>query len=726
MSPALAHSENAAGRTHGLVEHLSAVADCAEAFAGKFGAGALARWAGLWHDLGKFHPDFQEYLKDPDARRGPDHSSAGTVLAARHCDALAFLVAGHHAGLPSVDDLKKRLSAKRGDPAVLKALERAGQAISVLTPTSNLADLLPDFALPRHGQDGERLHGREFLLGMLFAALVDADFLDTEAHFRPDRAIDRGGAPSLGELWRRLEEYQARFSGKEDTPLQRARHNVYEACLRAADLPPGLFRLTVPTGGGKTRSGLAFALRHALRHRLDRVIVAIPYTSIIEQTADVYRGILGDEAVLEHYSAIADRDDKADPVTERHQWVRLASENWDAPLVVTTTVQFFESLFADRPSRCRKLHNVARSVVILDEEQTLPPHLLDPIFDGLAQLVRHYGVTVVLCTATQPALTANRYLRGLSDVREVVSEPERLFQSLRRVNYELPGTEKWSWERVAREMQSVPQALAVVNTKKDALALLDALGSESAVLHLSTLLCGIHRAEVLTEVRRRLLPPGEPCRLVSTQVVEAGVDLDFPLVLRAVGPLDRIVQAAGRCNREGKLPAGGRVVIFDPAEGGSPPGAYRTGLDTASSLLGQGCDLHDPRTYERYFSLLFQGVETDREKIQRLRQSLDYPEVAKKCRLIDDDGALVIVRPDGHEATVGGLLAALRRSADPPRWAMRKLQRFVVNVCSRQVAAYEERGLLLAVAPGVWEWQGGYDRLRGLVDAAHDPDLLVC
>jgi CRISPR-associated endonuclease/helicase Cas3 len=725
MFPALAHSENAVGRPHGLVEHLSAVADLAEAFARKFGAGTLARWAGLWHDLGKFHPDFQAYLKDPDARRGPDHSSAGTVLAARHCDALAFLVAGHHAGLHSIDDLKKRLSMKRNDPAVLEALASASQALLALTPTSNLAELLPDFARPRHGQDGERLRGREFFLRMLFAVLVDADFLDTEAHFRPESTADRGGAPSLGELWRRLEEAQAGISGKEETPVQRARHTVYEACLRAAELPPGLFRLTVPTGGGKTRSGLVFALRHALRYSLDRVIVAIPYTSIIEQTADVYRGILSGEAVLEHHSAVADRDDRADPVTERHQWVRLASENWDAPLVVTTTVQLFESLFARSPSRCRKLHNVARSVVILDEVQTLPPHLLDPILDVLAQLVRHYGVTVVLCTATQPALTANRYLKGLADVREIVPEPEKLFHSLRRVNYEPPGKEKWSWERVAREMQSAPQALAVVNTKKDALALLDALGDDPAALHLSTLLCGAHRGKVLTEVRRRLAG-GEPCRLVSTQVVEAGVDLDFPLVLRAIGPLDRIVQAAGRCNREGKLPERGRVVIFDPAQGGSPPGAYRTGLDTAASLLGQGCDLHDPGTYERYFTMLFQGVETDREKIQDLRRSLDFPAVAAKFRLIDDEGAPVVVRPVGHEAAVGGLLTALRRSADPPRWAMRKLQRFVVNIRSRQVAVYEGRGLLLEVVPGLWEWQGGYDRLRGLVDAAHDPDLLVC
>jgi CRISPR-associated endonuclease/helicase Cas3 len=722
-----AHSENPEGKKHELIDHLRAVAVAAKKFADPLGAAGLAYWAGLWHDLGKFHADFQAYLGDASARRGPDHSSAGAVLAARYCGALAFLVAGHHSGLDCVAGLKKRLSTKRSDPAVQKALEIACTALPSVVPTQDISDLFPDFTKQGRCEQRQAQRNQELFLRMLFSALVDADFLDTESHFRPDLASRRGAAPSLHALWRHFEADQAEISGKSESALQRARHAVYEACLRAAELPPGLFRLTVPTGGGKTRSGLAFALCHAITHGLDRVIVAIPYTSIIEQTADVYRRIfedLGDEAVLEHHSAVADRDDGSDPVTEREQWTRLASENWDARLVVTTTVQLFESLFANRPARCRKLHNVARSVIILDEVQTLPPHLLDPILDGLAQLVLHYGVTAVLCTATQPALTENRYLKGLADVREIVPEPERLFQSLRRVNYELPGTEKWSWQRVAQEMRTAPQALTVVNAKKDALALLDALGEDPAVSHLSTLLCGVHRAEVLRDVRHRLAD-GEPCRLVSTQVVEAGVDLDFPLVLRAVGPLDRIVQAAGRCNREGKLPAGGRVVIFDPAEGGSPPGAYRTGFDTAAGMLGQGCDLHDPRTYERYFTLLFQGVETDREKIQDLRRSLDYPEVAKKFRLIDDDGAPVVVRPAGHEATVGGLLAVLRRAGEAPRWAMRKLQRFVVDVRSRLIAVYESRGLLSEVAPGLWEWLGGYDRLRGLVDTAHDPDHLV-
>jgi CRISPR-associated endonuclease/helicase Cas3 len=723
MSRPLAHSANAAGQPHNLEQHLVSVARRAAASAGKFGAAELGHWAGLWHDLGKFHPDFQAYLADPSAPRGPDHSSAGMVQALRHCDALAFLVAGHHAGLPSSADLKKRAAEKHRAESVRLALEIAGRALVPLDPAGPLPAQLPAHVRPHHRHDCPHLRNRELFLRLLFSALVDADFLDTEAHFQPGRAAGRAGAPPLEELWRRFEDDQARLTGKGDSPLQRARHAIYRACLQAAGLPPGWFRLTVPTGGGKTRSGIAFALQHALRHGLDRVIVAIPYTSIIEQTADVYRGIFGEEAVLEHHSAVADRDDRADPVTARQQWSRLASENWDAPVVVTTTVQLFESLFARRPARCRKLHNVTRSVLVLDEVQMLPPHLLDPILDVLAQLVSQYGVTTVLCTATQPALTASRSLQGPAGVREIVPEPGRYFRSLQRVTYELPGGEQWAWARVAAEMRAGPQALAVVNTKKDAWALLDALGEDPAVLHLSTQMCGAHRAEVLQEVKGRL-GAGRPCRLVATQVVEAGVDIDFPLVLRAVGPLDRVVQAAGRCNREGRLTAG-RVVIFDPAEGRSPPGAYRTGLDTAAGMLRAGCDLHDPTTYEHYFNLLFGAVELDGEGIQPLRAALDYPGVAERFRLIDDDGAPVVVRPPGQGAAVDRLLAAIGSMADPPRWALRRLQRFLVTVRSRQVGPYETRGLLRPVAPGLWEWQGGYDRVRGLVDTAPDPDLLV-
>jgi CRISPR-associated endonuclease/helicase Cas3 len=369
------------------------------------------------------------------------------------------------------------------------------------------------------------------------------------------------------------------------------------------------------------------------------------------------------------------------------------------------------------------LHNIARSVLILDEVQTLPVHLLEPILDVLAQLSQNYKVTVVFCTATQPALSDSRYLRGLGEVREIVPEPARYFAELKRVDYQLPEPGKrWTWNRVAEEMQTASQALAVVNTKKDAFALLDAL-QHPASMHLSTQMCGVHRKQTLAEVHRRL-NTGEACLLVSTQVVEAGVDLDFPLVLRALGPLDRIVQAAGRCNREGRL-ASGRVVIFDPAEGSSPPGIYRTGIDTAATLLASGCNLHDPQTYELYFRSLFQAADLDAKGIQELRRAFDFPEVAARFRLIDDDSEPAIVGSGNWKEEVDRLLGMIQRRAITPLRAFRLLQPYVVNIRRSLIPTYQEDGLIQEFIPGLWKWLGGYDSVRGLMDKSRNPDTLV-
>lgn len=720
----VAHSRNASGSTHALMEHLRRVAELAGEFAGKFEASELGRWAGLWHDLGKFHPDFQAYIAAPGRRHGPDHSSAGAVHAAAFFHPLAFPVAGHHGGLPSRTDLKTRLAAKRGSPPVDEALKVAQDVMGDLRPPEGLEGRVPPFLGARSSGGTSRERRVDLFLRMVFSALVDADFLDTEAHFDPDRALRRTGVPALDELWERFEAAQATLTGRRVDPVNRLRHEIYKACLGAADLGPGIFALTVPTGGGKTRSGMAFALRHALRHGLDRIIVAIPYTSIIEQTANEYRTIFGDAGVLEHHSAVATRDEDASPASYTDVWARLASQNWDAPVVVTTTVQLFESLFGNRPAACRKLHNLTRSVLILDEVQMLPVHLLAPILDVVQELSDHYSVTVVLCTATQPALREGAFQAGLRGVREIVPDPAHYFSALRRVEFERPSPgERWSWERVATELQTAPSALAIVNTKRDAFALLDALADPDA-LHLSTQMCGRHRYDTLVEVRRRLAA-GEPCRLISTQVVEAGVDLDFPLVLRAMAPLDRIVQAAGRCNREGRL-ATGRVVVFEPEAGGAPAGVYRSGIETARVLLAdKRYDLHDPGTYETYFRQLFQVATLDARGIQAMRERFDYPAVAEAFRMIDDDGVPAVVRPKPYRDEVDRLLALAERAVEPPRSIMRALQPYLVNLRSRAVARYQAGGLLREVRPGLWEWLGAYDSVRGLVEAPRDPEELV-
>lgn len=719
----LAHSPNIRGEDHFLRDHLSAVARTAKRFAEKFGAGDLAYWVGLWHDLGKFHTDFQKYIADPQRCPRTDHSTAGAYLASQQWEPLAFPIAGHHGGLACLSGLKSRLREKSRSPAIAEALEEARQAIGSLLPQASLEGELPPFLQGTNSADMRRR--LEMFLRMLFSALVDADFLDTEKHFHPETPALRADRPALQELWGRFESNQAELSGHKDDLLNRIRHEIYHACLEAGFLEPGIFSLTVPTGGGKTRSGMAFALRHALRHGLDRVIVAIPYLSITEQTAGEYRDIFGVEGVVEHHSAMREEVDSED---EQHIRARLASENWDAPIVVTTTVQLFESLFSNRPSACRKLHNIARSVLILDEVQTLPVHLLEPMLDVLHQLADDYRTSIVLCTATQPALEDSPYLRGLHGVREIVSAPQRHFEALKRVNYELPVcSERWSWQRVAQEMRRSDACLAVVNTKGDALHLLDALNDDAA-LHLSTSLCGAHRADVLAEVRRRL-KVGQSCRLVSTQVVEAGVDLDFPLVLRALGPLDSVVQAAGRCNREGLLPAG-RVIVFEPEEGRMPQGAYRAAADNAAILLKShhAEDLHDPALYRTYFQRLYQAVNLDARDIQACREAFDYPEVANCFHLIDEETTPVVVRysPTADRTPeVESLLEEIRASGGMSRRTFRRLQPYLVNLNTRRIDEYKRAGLVIEVVPGLWEWLGAYDPVRGITSGGQDPTDLV-
>lgn len=716
-----AHSRNAAGARQSLIDHTRAVARMAATFAEAYGGDQLAYWAGLWHDLGKFHPEFQRYLLEAEAhpgerRRGPSHKAAGTCLAVQHpaTEALAFLIAGHHGGLPDRDgSLRQFLHDYCGTSLVTEALALARRAIPDLVPAE----------APTFPSGAQTPLGLEFFLRMLFSALVDADFLDTEQHFSPEVATRRRATP-IGTLWERFAADQAaRFPDPPATEVLRVRDEVYQACLRAATEPPGFFRLTVPTGGGKTRSGLAFALRHAQVHDLRRVIVAIPYTSITEQTANAYRAVFPEPGtVLEHHSAV--------PVVEREEgalpdWSRLAAENWDAPLIVTTTVQLFESLFGRSPSACRKLHHIARSVVILDEVQTLPPDLLDPILDVLRELVAHYGVSVVLCTATQPALDPRSGFPGLPGIREIVPEPGRLFQRLQRVRYETYLDEPWSWERVADELRASPQALAIVNTRDGARALFAALDDPDA-LHLSTLLCGAHRRDVLDAVRHRLAS-GAPCRLVSTQVVEAGVDLDFPLVLRALGPLDRIVQAAGRCNREGRL-AAGRVVVFVPADETPPSGAYRTATDTTRSLLADpAVDFHDTGVYETYFRRYYHGITPDAHGVQSARRSFDYPTVACRFRMIDDDAVPVVVRYASRQAgpSAEELIAAFRGSPRHARRLWRQIQPYVVNLRAPMLERAQRDGLVTEVVAGLWEWTGDYDARCGLLAGLPDPERWV-
>lgn len=628
-----------------LNEHLSQVAALAKEFADSFGGGAYGRLAGLWHDLGKYSFEFQDYLRrtsDVDAtseqfRGRIDHSTAGAqhaacVLPKPANRLIAYCIAGHHAGLPdSVSDSEGCL-----DSRLIKVVPRVSGA-----PHDLLKQQPPPLPSLQWATDAERNFQGSLFGRMVFSSLVDGDFLATEHFLSSDRSQGRLRTSSLRDIETELQRYLAAKSASVDrTAINKMRREVLDACIEGASLTPGLFSLTVPTGGGKTLSSLAFAIRHAVTHGMRRIIYAAPFTSIIEQNADVFRqavGSLGYDTVLEHHSAV-------DPVAET-TWARLAAENWDARLIVTTNVKFFESLFAASPSRCRKLHRIVGSVIVLDEVQALPVQVLHPSLVLLRELARNYHCSIVLCSATQPAVQRrDGFEIGLSDVRELMPDRSRVFGGLKRTTIEPAG--HMSDADLTRAMAEERQALCIVNTKRHAVKLFDMLPGDTPRFHLSANMCPEHRSEVLTLIKA-LLDHNEPCTVISTQVIEAGVDIDFPVVYRAMTGVDSIAQAAGRCNREGRR-RDGRVVIFEP-EDRIPAGELRQAAETSRELLNQFDDLLSPEAVDAYFTLHYwkRRDEWDRHRVLECFKpngQLDFREAAARYRLIQKNSGRLLSR----------------------------------------------------------------------------------
>ncbi len=695
---ALAHLA-ADGREHDLDEHLSEVGRLASEFAESWGAGKHARIAGLLHDLGKRSPEFQTHLRgavaaakredahlepddpsgaagSPSARGRVDHSTAG-ALAARALgpvgELLAFVIAGHHAGLADHQDLKDRLLRKQDLLAL--ALGGASQAPSIGALPSPFA------TKPHDRADAARLRRRlELWTRMLFSALCDADFLDTERFFDAALASLRMTDVTLLELRDNLVSFlNAKEAAARDTEVNRVRREVRAAAAATAAMPPGVFTLTVPTGGGKTLAGMELALRHATQHGLRRVVVAIPYTSIIEQNAAVYRQAFGavddprvEHAVIEHHASF-------DPRRETGR-SRLATQNWDMPVVVTTNVQLLESLFANRTSRCRKLHNLARSVILLDEAQTMPPGLLEPTLEVLSELIDHYGVSLIISTATQPAWFRESLGRfGLPTGREAVPAEVRAFERLRRVEMRWPRSlAPTPYQQIADAVVAEPDVLAITHRRDDArrlTELCDERTHDTSTVHLSALMCAEHRSEVLAAIQSRKRAD-EPVRVVSTQLVEAGVDLDFAVVYRALAGLDSLAQAAGRCNREG-LRERGELRVF-VADTQPPKGVPQTGLAITQSMLraNPDLDLFAAEPHRAYFERLYGAANTDAKNIQDPRERLDFKTVAQRYALIEDDWSAPVVVRFGRATS---LLETLG-DRGPSRAILRALGRFTVNV----------------------------------------------
>ncbi|MEA3493561.1 MAG: CRISPR-associated helicase Cas3' [Candidatus Margulisiibacteriota bacterium] len=683
-----AHSlpEKPPSEWQGLREHLVGVAERAKMFAEEFGAEELAYVAGLLHDTGKYSDDFQGKLRGKRIR--VDHSTAGAKEAKKRYkfwQLISYAIAGHHAGLTDF--------IGAGDDSSLDARLNNDNLPDYGAFEKEIVKLLPEqLKIPRlkNANKSEMEFACYMLIRMIYSCLVDADFLDTEMFYEKEKAFRRENKISFKELEKKLMEYLAsEFSGASKSVLNVERTKILNACLKKAGSKPGFYTLTVPTGGGKTFSSLAFALKHAVVNGLKRVVYVIPYTSIIEQNAKVFRDALGEECVLEHHSNY-DYKEGSDNETENEYKMKLAAENWDMPVIATTNVQFFESLFSNRPGRCRKLHNIVNSVIIFDEAQMLPTKYLKLCICALGELIKNYNCSVVFCTATQPALFDDppegfELPEGMRPL-EIIENHNRLYNKLRAVKTKWIGELKN--EKLGERIAKNKQALCVVNTRKMARELYDWLkdkGKPDSCYHLSAAMCPAHRADKIAEIKNRLKNK-KRCIVVSTQLIEAGVDIDFPVVYRELAGIDSIAQAAGRCNRERKIKKDGKVFVFKPVGGKAPPGfiARTAGVTNEVLSINKGSDVLSLKNIKYYFEKLY-SIDADgldgKNILRNIKSSggrMEYPfrTISDDFNLIDKNTYTLVIRYDSKSEEI---LNNASFSLFPWSFA-RKLQRYTVQV----------------------------------------------
>ena len=665
-----------------LKEHIENVGERAAQFAAAFDAAEHGREAGLLHDIGKYSSKGQKRQRDPEHTAKVDHSSAGAQEAFRRKDPMAaFAVAGHHGGLPNMGG--------KGDLDTGTLMARLHKPLTGGDDPSawKREIVLPDrISMPQWAVQCREGRVQALYTRMLFSCLVDADFLDTEAALQGQQP--RGGYASLEELLQKIQAHAAPWLKEPKNELCAKRSAILRSCLQGGEREKGLYTLTVPTGGGKTVSSLAFALTHAVCHGMKRVVYVIPYTSIIEQNAKVFAEILGPENVLEHHSQTELADEKGDSETPDARRRRLACENWDAPVIVTTAVQFFESLYAAKTSRCRKLHHLADSVVIFDEAQTLPVPFLKPCISAIGELVRHYGVTAVLCTATQPELGRlfNELAPELS-IREIAPEPDELFEFFRRVSFQREG--QLSNEELAARLTETEQVLCIVNTRKRAREIFQLLPEEGR-FHLSTLMTPQDRKRVLDAVRERL-KERKPCRVVSTSLVEAGVDVDFPAVWREVAGLDSILQAAGRCNREGKKSAAESSVHIFHADGNIPR-MLKLNVAAAESVLADYEDVNTRPAIHAYFQTLLWAkgdAALDEKRILESESAFTFRNTAEKFHLIDENTITIYIPSKADSGDIQAL-----REKQFSKGLLRRLSQSAVNLYDTECQKLMENGAL--------------------------------
>lgn len=710
----LQQADSTWARPHYLVDHLNCVAALAGSFSSKFDSTEWGKAAGNLHDIGKGRPEWQKYLL---ANTGFDeeahlegipgkipHAIYGAIAAEDLYGKaagrlIAYCISGHHAGLPDWSSANGAGQSSLQYQKLKHSIEENALEAYLRSPQNvNYLNIPWKF---KPGLDCS------LWVRMLFSCLVDADFLDTEEYMQSEIGRIRSNFCSIAELKKRFDIYMSELGKNSEVQgINNVRRAILQKCIIKADDDQGAFSLSVPTGGGKTLSSLAFGLNHSIAHNLKRIIYVIPYTSIIEQNAEVFRNVLGIDQVVEHHSNINSE--------ENNPQMRLASENWDAPIIVTTTVQFFESLFASKPGRCRKLHNICESVVILDEAQLVPVELLAPILHTMQLLIDHYKVTLLISTATKPAFHNHSIngakFKGLNDIKEIVGsdiDVQELYSKLKRSNIIMPDDmdSAVKLEDIAEQLIQHEQVLCVVSDRKSCKELYDLM--PRGTYHLSALMCGQHRSNKIREIKEKLAAK-QPIRVISTQLIEAGVDVDFPVVYRSMAGIDSIVQAAGRCNREGKSSEPGRVFVFNlPRK--PPAGILRKTTDTTRSILGNNNeDLLNPMLYEKYFEELYWKAHSlDSNNIIGLLDpmqndvselSIFFRTAASRFALIDDSAQITIIVDYGVSKDI---IREIRENGID-RLAMRKLQRYCVNIYRYQFSEMLERGDIEEVAPDIF------------------------
>lgn len=686
--------------------HSRGVALRAKKFAEEFGMGDIGYVMGLLHDKGKEKYEFQEYIQDVNGipghkqwtKEGKAHAYVGGLIAKDILDRIYPLVGnplmGHHRGLYDYPDLENE--EHKQIPKEIDIPQKGTYSVP-----------LPSLFQSANLQHKDFHH----IERMLFSCLVDADYLDTECFMQPEQAALRGNKAKMEDLLQKLEAYLSQF-GEPTTEVNKIRSEVQRACLDNSKTLSGFYSLTVPTGGGKTLSSLVWALNHAIHNGKKRIIIAIPYTSIIVQTAAILRNIFGEENILEHHSNTETENER----------LKLATENWDYPIIVTTNVQLFESMMASHSSHCRKLHNICNSIVILDEVQTIPTDFLQPIVDTLDTYQRIFGISVLFTTASQPVLEGKHQgtnpsviLNGLKSIKEIIPSKANLHNRLRRVTLDIDDTPR-TYDEVAERLAKYDRVLCIVNTRRDAKEIFDRLPKEGVCIHLSRLMCPAHLSEKIEEMKIALSDTNNKIvRVISTQLIEAGVDIDFPVVYRQEAGLDSILQAAGRCNREGKNSIC-TTHIFSLSTEHPLPRGFITQCNNARLNMGKNHDWFSPEAMTSYFHQLYSRIQSfDRKDMKYYLynpKGLMFEKASQEFRLIDDSAISVIVNWKDSLSLVEQL-----KAEGPSYTLMKRLSQYSVSLRDNDVTKMKQCGIIEEVIEGIYvaNCNGQYNAEVGLL-----------